>query len=215
MYEEPVEARLRSLMQGLEGQVRSCLESCGSPQERLLLLEFMRLPGAQITASEAANSHRDSRKPSGASSFNLVEGRAAANKPIGATRTPPGLTWLEWWAHSKVFENETTSSCCRLIPKFPVKTGEAGEFYIDFALFWPRASGVGHHKIAILCSNDQGETKTALEETRLNSLHEQGWIVIRLPESEIFEDPSRIVRKIRDIATEENVRNMRERRTGH
>lgn len=215
MYEEPVEARLRSLMQGLEGQVRSCLESCGSPQERLLLLEFMRLPGAQVSVSEGVNSLKDSRKPSGASSFNLMEGRAAGNEPILTTKAPPGLAWLEWWAHSKVFDNEATSSCCRLIPKFPVRTSESGEFYVDFALFWPRASGVGHHKIAILCSDDQEQTKTAQEEKRLNCLHEQGWIVVRLPESEIFEDPSRIVRKIRDIATEENVRSMRERRTGH
>ncbi len=136
MCEETVEARLRNLISDLEGQMRSCLESCESPQEKLLLLEFMRLPGAQITLPNDSSNPIEFVDRGDTSSVDLVT-RGAVSKDTHQAVTVAALTWLEWWAHSKVFDNEATSQCCRLIPRFRVKDGESKvEYSVDFALFW-------------------------------------------------------------------------------
>ncbi|MBI5251484.1 MAG: hypothetical protein HY912_18500 [Desulfomonile tiedjei] len=217
MYEETVEARLRNLMNDLEGQMRSCLKSCQSPQERLLLLEFMRLPGAQITAPSHDPAARKPRASVHGTSINLTKAGTTPENDMHEATSAAGLTWLEWWAHSKVFDNEATSQCCRLIPKFRVQDSESGEngCWVDFALFWPRANGQGYHRIAITCSGEEKQTPKIKEHDKYSLLQKQGWIVIRLPETEILDNPSRIVQRIRDVATEENVRSMRERRSGH
>ena len=216
MCEETVEARLRNLISDLEGQVRSCLNSCESPQEKLLLLEFMRLPGAQITLPSDSSNPIEFVGQGDTSSIDLAKSGARAQKATHKAVTAAALTWLEWWAHSKVFDNEATSQCCRLIPRFRVEDGESKvEYSVDFALFWPLANGPGYHKIAIECSTEDEHLNPEKKRDKHAFLHRQGWILVPLPESDIFDNPSRIVQKVREVATEENVRSMRERRCGH
>ncbi|MEW6113081.1 MAG: hypothetical protein AB1664_13205 [Thermodesulfobacteriota bacterium] len=214
MHEQMVEDHLRDFMEGFEQQARRYLALCNSPAEKLLLLEFMKLPGAQITWQRPDPNEVKSRgQGHNTSARQLSKSRESLSRDL---RQPMGLVWLEWWAHAKVFGAEA-GQCCRLIPQFPLVEEDSGAKVgsVDLALFWPKAHGNGHHKIAIdcNCSHDGGTGLREDEKTKL--LRKQGWIVIPLPESNIRNELDHIVEQIRSVALEENVRGMRERRSGH
>jgi hypothetical protein len=214
MHEQMVEDHLRDFMESFEQQARRYLALCNSPAEKLLLLEFMKLPGAQITW-QRTDPH--TVKGRGQAGNTLARPLSKSREPLSRDlRQPMGLVWLEWWAHTKVFGAEG-GQCCRLIPQFPLVDEDSGSIVgsVDLALFWPKARGNGHHKIAIECncSHDRGTGLREDEKTKL--LRKEGWIIIPLPESDIRTELDNIVEQIRSVALEENVRGMKERRSGH
>jgi len=214
MHEQMVEDHLRDFMESFEQQARRYLALCSSPAERLLLLEFMKLPGAQITWQ---NMDPNLGKLPGPGANACARPLHVSRKSLAQDLTQPiGLVWLCWWAHAKVFGQEAGQSC-RLIPQYPLVDEESGAEVgaVDFALFWPRAYGGGHHKIAIECNCGDVEDTRTPEDEKAKLLRKQGWIVIALPESDIRTGLHEIVERIRSVALEENVRGMRERRSGH
>jgi len=208
MFENQVEERLKSFLGGVESRVRSYLDLCTSASSRLLLLEFLSLPGVHTTARGGALASRPTDRLE-------VPGGAASGHAYPGTKLPPGLVWLDWWLRLKVFDDEK-SQCCRLIPKFRVTDEETGESAstVDFALFWPRVDGKGHLKIAIDCNGGPGDKAGGYGE-KYQKLEEHGWIVVHLPESEVCKDPARTVEQINDVVMEANARFVQERRCGH
>ncbi len=205
MVEDVVEKKLEGFLGDLETQIRSCLEWCNSPAAKLLLLEFLQLPGAQPSWRRLES---DPSLPSGLSKT------AALSADDGRPGSPTGLVWLDSWTHYVVYDHERRSQCCRLIPKFQVLDESGVPTFVDFAIFWPRFDGNGHFKIAIQCDADP-DHKTVAEFQKCKRLEKQGWIVMHISIQDIRKDPMKIIEQVREIALEENTRFAKERRTGH
>jgi hypothetical protein len=212
MLEERVEKQLQSFMGDLEGQVRTYLQWCESPIERLLLLEFMRLPGAQPTRCVGA----PDPERIGMFSGGLLD--SAKGLPVGegdsGSWAPTGLAWLDGMQHHRLFYNEEESECCRLIPKFRVNDEESGvSFNVDLAFFRPRLEDGRQIKIAIEFENNGYSTiPDEPARTKRDLLQKMGWIVIGFSESDIVSDPKGVMNKIEEIALDAEWRQSKRRR---
>jgi|GEM_PF-1197022 len=217
MSEDIVEKKLQSLLEAVESQVRTYLQWCESPAERLLLLEFMSLPGVQPAGCSGEARPERIRMFSGGI-LDSANGLPVAESEHGEW-VPTGLVWLDERTQHRVFYHEKKSECCRLLPKFRVKDNETGEVVccVDFALFWPRGDGKGHIKVAIECNGDDNQEKTGdqagLGEEERRFLQNRGWIIARLTASEIQGDPGAIVLKMEDLVLAAKREIWKERRT--
>ena len=217
MLEDVVEKRLQDILGGLEDRVRSHLELCRSPSEKLLLLEFLQLPGAQPTWCRGEPDPLKMRISSGG----FLDSAGVVRKGEGEDwqGAPTGVVWLDDLMHHRVFFHEQKAECCRLIPRYPVKDEESGQtlFTIDLALFWPLGDGKGHIKIAIECngrdSKEREEGPPSRENDKQRSLKERGWIVCRLDEAEICKNPAAVVTEIRDLGLWALSQRKKDRRT--
>jgi hypothetical protein len=209
MIEETVEKKLQLLVGDFEGRVREYLEQCRSAGAKLLLLEFLSIPGAQVTGTADPLKFDCLRKESLASS-------SSEPRMTGEAHSPE-LVWLEWWARHQVFDDAEKVRCCRIIPGFRVPNDDKDDSAskIDFALFWPRADGKGHIKIAVECDSEDGRRRGKPGSPDYDALEKRGWKVVHLRGAEVSENPVRVVEVLRDVAAEENMRVLREPRTGH
>jgi hypothetical protein len=217
MLEDVVEKRLQDILGGLEDRVRSHLELCRSPSEKLLLLEFLQLPGAQPTWCRGEPDPLKMRISSGG--FLDSAGVVRKGEREDGQGAPTGVVWLDDLMHHRVFFHEQKAECCRLIPRYPVKDEESGQtlFTIDLALFWPLGDGKGHIKIAIECngrdSKEREEGPPSRENDKQRSLKERGWIICRLDEAEICKNPAAVVTEIRDLGLWALSQRKKDRRT--
>ena len=217
MLEDVVEKRLQDILGGLEDRVRSHLELCRSPSEKLLLLEFLQLPGAQPTWCRGEPDPLKMRISSGG--FLDSAGVVRKGEREDGQGAPTGVVWLDDLMHHRVFFHEQKAECCRLIPRYPVKDEESGHtlFTIDLAIFWPLGDGKGHIKIAIECngrdSKEREEGPPSRENDKQRSLKERGWIICRLDEAEICKNPAAVVTEIRDLGLWALSQRKKDRRT--
>jgi hypothetical protein len=215
MFDRIIEERVQKMMSDLETQVRTYLQWCKSPAERMLLLEFLQLPGAQPTGFSGEVDPQRMKVFSGGlldsvQALPITEGKAPE-------WIPTGLAWLDELTQHRVFYNEKKAECCRVIPKFPVKDDASGEiaYTVDLALFWPRGDGKGHIKIAIEC-NGNGQDRNSLQRAAKEKhrfLKDKGWIISTWSGSEVSKNPSAILNELRDLALRAQSDLRRDRRT--
>jgi hypothetical protein len=217
MHEDVVEKKLRDALVQMENRIRSYLDWCKSPLEKLVVLEFLRLPGAEITWCRDRGDSDSIRACSGGF-LDSTDGLPILKTDMGAC-FPAGLVWLESWARRRFFHDQRESKCCRLVPQYDAKDQESGEVIgkVDLAVFWPRADGEGYLKIAVLCDPNGGGGKETSDNPRSTGQHKKlqsnGWIVTRFNAAQISGNPARVVDEIRNAATDRNTQIMKERRT--
>ncbi len=217
MFEHTVEKKLQEMLLVTEGRIRSYLSWCESPAARLLLLEFMKIPGAETICCEGEPNSEAVRNYSGGV-LESASGLPSVESDDGSY-VPAGLVWLESIIRQDVLHDKLRSKCCRLVPKYNVRDVISGDAIgtIDFALFWPRGDGSGHIKIAIeLDSNGEhgapGKINPA-DSDKYEKLRTNDWVLARFHASQVKKYPGKVIGELRDIAADTNTLLMKERRT--
>jgi very-short-patch-repair endonuclease len=190
-----VEQRIDRVISLVHSKIKTYLELCESPIEKMFLLNYFETIFDSMTASWFSYGLTEQNKPF----FQYPD-------PIEDDKYyPDGLKWYE--PNNIRARRAISSHLIELYPQYEIKDDNGKVKYrIDFAIFYPRTDeGLDKIKIAIECDGHDFHEKTKEQAQRDKEkdrfLQSKGWLIARFTGSEIYrKDLYDLIQEIDNLA---------------